>query len=157
MLCAVFFDGYTFEYTRLTAPDEIMEDLIQCNDGMIGLFELLAVLLVVETWSEKLKSSKWHAYEDNDGVLHSVTNATRRAVDVNQILRLFWRRLHTTATDLTAFRVKSNTNSGYAGSRIEEVEDLHDVKRLNAAFVTPRLPDFAYSIWSPPTNLASHL
>ena len=52
MLFAVFFDGYMFEYIRMRAPDEIIDDLIQRNDGMIGHLELLAVLLVVETWNE---------------------------------------------------------------------------------------------------------
>ena len=33
--------------------------------------------------------------------------AASRAVDVNQIVGLFWRRLDTRATDLTAFRVES--------------------------------------------------
>ena len=61
------------------------------------------------------------------------------------------------AADLTAFRVESKANIGDAGSRIEEVEDLHDIKRLNAAFVTPRLPDFAHSIWSPPKRSESNL
>ena len=61
------------------------------------------------------------------------------------------------ATDLAAFRVESKANIGDAGSRIEDVEDLHDIERLNATFVTPRLPDFAYSIWSPPTHSESHL
>ena len=36
MLSAVFFDGRTFEYTRMRGPDEIMNDLIQRDDGMIG-------------------------------------------------------------------------------------------------------------------------
>ena len=82
-----------------------MDYLIQRNDGMIGFLELLLVLLVVETLKEKLKSSKWHAYVDNDGALHSVINAASRAVDVNKIVGLFWRRLHTMATDLAALRV----------------------------------------------------
>ena len=61
------------------------------------------------------------------------------------------------ATGLIAFRVESKANIGDAESRIEEVEELQEFKRLNATFVIPRLPDFAYSIWSPPTHLASHL
>ena len=49
LLSAVFFNGYTFEYTRVVAPSRIMNDLVQRNDGMIGMLELLAVLLVLET------------------------------------------------------------------------------------------------------------
>ena len=62
----------------------IMYDLCQRDDGMIGLLELLAVLLVVEAWKEKSVHSSWHANSDNDGVLYSVINAASRAVDVNQ-------------------------------------------------------------------------
>ena len=54
MLSAVFVDGRVFEYTRMKAPDMIMDDLIQRDDGMIGLLELLAVILVIEAWKEKL-------------------------------------------------------------------------------------------------------
>ena len=49
VLSAVFFDGDTYEYTRIVAPDQIMTDLVQRNDGMIGILEPLAVLLALET------------------------------------------------------------------------------------------------------------
>ena len=92
MLSAVFFDGRTFEYTRMRVPDEIMDDSIQRDDGMIGILELLAALLVVETWKAKLMHSKCHAYIDNDGVLYSVINPSSRAIDVNQIVGLFLKK-----------------------------------------------------------------
>ena len=98
-----------------------------------------------------------HAYIDKDGVLYFVINAASRAVDVNQIVCLFRRRLHTMSTDLIEFPVESNANIGGAGSRIEDVEDLEDLKRLNAWFVTPRLPDFTYNTWSPPTHAGDNL
>ena len=50
LFSAVFLNGDTYEYTRLEAPDQIMNDMVQRNDGMIGMLELLAVLLVLETW-----------------------------------------------------------------------------------------------------------
>ena len=55
MLSVVFFNGNTYEYTRLVAPDQIMNDQVQRNDVMIGMLELLAVLLVLETWKERLQ------------------------------------------------------------------------------------------------------
>ena len=61
------------------------------------------------------------------------------------------------ATDFIACRVESKANIGDAGSRIEDGEDLHDLKRLNARFVTPRLPDFAYNNWSPLTHAGDHV
>ena len=42
---------------------------------MIGLLQLLAVLLVVETWFHNLESADWHAYIDNDGVRYAIINA----------------------------------------------------------------------------------
>ena len=69
MLSAVFLDGRIFEYTRMKDPDAIMDDLIQRDDGMIGLLELLAGMLMVETLKEELMRSKRHAYIDNDGAL----------------------------------------------------------------------------------------
>ena len=98
----------------MRAPDEIVDDLIQRNDGMIGFRKLLTVLLVVINWNEKLKSCKWHAYVDNGGVVHSAINAASRAVDVNQIVGLLCKRLHTMATDLTALRIESKANIGDA-------------------------------------------
>ena len=149
MLSAVVFDGRVFEYTRMKAPDMIMDDLIQRDDGTIGLLELLAVLLVIETLKETVMRAKWHAYIDNDGVLHSIIHASSKAVDVNHLVGLFWGRLHAMVTDVTAFRVESKAKIGDAGSRFEEDANLHDLKRLRAKFVSPRLLDFLYNIWSP--------
>ena len=56
-LSAVFFDGEKFEYTRMVAPAQILGSMTQRNDGMIGVLELLAVLLVLETWKEKLSGT----------------------------------------------------------------------------------------------------
>ena len=47
MLSAVFFDGRIFKYTKIKAPGVIMDDLIQRDDGMIGLLGLFAVLMFV--------------------------------------------------------------------------------------------------------------
>ena len=53
---------------------------------MIGVLELLAVLLVLETWREALRYARWQAYIDNDGVLYSIINPWSRAPDVNLIV-----------------------------------------------------------------------
>ena len=58
LLSAVFFNGFTFEYTRMAAPSRIMNDSVQRNDGMIGMLELLAVLLVLETLKDQLKYAR---------------------------------------------------------------------------------------------------
>ena len=89
LLSAVFFDGDTYEYTRMVAPDQIMNDLVQRNDGMIGMLELLAVLWVLETWKERRQHSRWQAYIDKDGVLYSIINASSKAHDVNLIVGRF--------------------------------------------------------------------
>ena len=66
-----------------------MDDLVQRNDGMIGMLELLAVLLVFETWAEKLQHSRWQTYIDNDGVFYSIINASSKAHDDNLIVGSF--------------------------------------------------------------------
>ena len=119
---------------------------------MIGVLELLAVLLVVETWREALRYARWQAYIDNDGVLYSIINASSKASDVNLIVGKLWRNLHTLATDLIAVRLESKANIGDAPSRLEDEEELHDLKHLGAEFVNPRLPPFLYTVWVAPTH-----
>ena len=53
------------------------------------------------------------------------------------------------ATTLTAFRVESKNNLGDTGSRVESDEDLHDLMRLNAPFVSPSHPSFVNDDWNP--------
>ena len=144
--------GRGHEYTRMVAPDQNMNGLVQRNDGMIGMLELLAVLLVLETWKDRLQHSKLQAYIDNDGVLYSIINASSKAHDINLIVGRFWRSLHTLATDITAFRVESKANIGDAGSRIEDEKELRNLKRLGAKFVNPRLPPFLYPVWASPSH-----
>ena len=152
LLSAVFFDGGKFEYTRMEAPAQVLDDLVQRNDGMIGVLELLAVLLVLETWKEALQHARWQAYIDNDGVLYSIINASSRASDVNLIVGKLWKSLHTLSTDLTAFRIESKANIGDAPSRLNDEEELHDLKHLGANFVNPRLPPFLFRVWAAPTH-----
>ena len=154
LISAVFFDGKKFEYTRMEAPAQNLDNLVQRNDGMIGVLELLAVLLVLETWKETLQYARWQAYIDNDGVLYSIINASSRASDVNLLVGKLWKSLHTLSTDLTAFRVESKASIGDAPSRLSDEEEPHDLKYLGATFVKPRLPPFLFSVWAAPTHHA---
>ena len=154
LLSAVFFDGNKFEYTRIEAPAQVQDNLVQRNDGMIGVLELLAVLLVLETWRETLQYARWQAYIDNDGVLYSIINASSRASDVNLIVGKLWKSLPTLSTDFTAFRVESKANIGDAPSRLSEEEELHDLKYLGATFVKPSLLLFLFNVWAAPTHHA---
>ena len=138
----------------MEAPTQVLDDLVQRNDGMIGVLELLAVLLVLETWKDALQYARWQAYIDNDGVLYSIINASSRASDVNLIVGKLWKSLHTLSTDFTAFRIESKANIGDAPSRLNDVEELHDLKHLGAEFANPRLPPFLYTIWAAPTHQA---
>ena len=116
---------------------------------MIGALELLAVLLVTETWREEITSTRWEAYIDNNGVLFSIINASCKAPDINLIVGKFWRSLHETSTELTAFRVESKANIADAGSR--EGDD-GDLLSLGAQEVVAQLPDFLYHIWDAPVH-----
>ena len=107
LLSAVFFDGEKFEYTRMVAPSGILDNMLQRNDGMIGVLELLAVLLVLETWKNTFRHARWQAYIDNDGVLCFIISASCEAPDINLIVGKFQKSLHSLSTDFTAFRVES--------------------------------------------------
>ena len=152
LLSAVFFDGEKIEYTRMVAPAQILDSMTQRNDGMIGVLELLAVLVVLETWNEILRHARWQAYIDNDDVLYSIINASCKAPDVNLVVGKHSKSLHSLTTGLTAFRVESKANIGDAGSRIVDEGELHDLKYLEAGFVEPRLPTFLYTVWAPPSH-----
>ena len=119
------------------------------EDNMIGVLELMAVLLVAETWKADISSARWQAYIDNKGVLFSIINASCKAPDLNLIVGKFWRSLHATSTDLTAFRVESKANIADAGSREGGDKDLLS---LGAQEVQARLPEFLYHIWDPPVS-----
>ena len=117
---------------------------------MIGALELLAVLLVAETWKEEITSTRWEAYIDNNGVLFSIINASCKAPDINLIVGKFWRRLHETSTELVAFRMESMANIADAGSREGDDKDL---LLLGAHEVEARLPEFLYHIWAAPVHI----
>ena len=149
ILSAVFYNKGLFQYARMLAPSAIMNELIQRGDNMIGALELLAVLLVAETWKEDISSARWEAYIDNNGVLFSIINASCKAPDINLIVGKFWRSLHATSTNLTAFRVESKANIADAGSREGDDKDL---LFLGAHEVQAKLPDFLYRIWEAPVH-----
>ena len=133
----------------MKAPSLIMDALLQRGDNMIGALELLAVLLVIETWKEEIASTRWEAYIDNNGVLFWIINASCKAPDINLIVGKFWKSLHETSTELIAFRVESKANIADAGSR--EGDDV-DLRSLGAQEVVAKLPAFLSHIWDAPVH-----
>ena len=115
MLSGMFFDGETYEYTRMKAQNTVILDLLKRDDGMTGLLELLAVLLLISTWHSKVRSARWEAHVDIDGVVFAIISAASRVVDANQLVGLLWRRLNALATSLTACKNESKANIGDAG------------------------------------------
>ena len=72
---------------------------------------------------------------------------------MNLIVGRLLRSPHTLPTDFTAFRIEDKATIGDAGSRIKDEEELRDLKRMDAKFVSPRLQSFLYNIWAPPSHL----
>ena len=149
LLSAVFWNKGQFQFARMVAPPGILDAFIQRNDNMIGALELLAFVLVLETWKEDIKFARWEAYVDNNGVFYSLINACCKAPDMNLIVGKCWRSLHSTATELTAFRIESKSNIADAGSR---AADDYDLRYLGSQEVQAKLPSFLDHIWDAPIH-----
>ena len=136
-------------WTRLLLPDSIWNQLLDRSDHQIGYQEFLAVILGLHTFD--IHACLLWSFIDNQGVLSSLVKGSCNNPEINIGIGHFWMTMCNSHIGFCACRVESKANLADGPTR----EELIWTKRLNAIFVAPRLPQWAYQLWSWPIDLRS--
>ena len=133
----------------MTVPKNVWDTLLIRADDQIGMQELLAVPLGLETFHDMVVGSLLTVYIDNDGVLGGILRGSSVAADLNQAIGFLWLDVAKAGVGLHCERVESHANIADGPTR----EFLRLVEELGAVFVEPRLPDWCHKLWEFPGSL----
>ena len=133
-----------WHYTVAEVPMSSLGDFLQRNDNFIGVLELLAPVLALGTWGDKMADTLWTAWIDNQGVLHSLLRGSSVADDLNTLIGRMWMVLAKIQCDLSVMRVESKANIADGPTR----KDFSEIAALGAKFHPPCWPTWASSVWN---------
>ena len=140
IMAAVMLDKGCAEYCTKLVPDAIMQKFEHRKDEQIMGLELLAVLMGVETFQNKLKNRNVRVWTDNIGGECALRKQTSRMTDHNAIVHLTWLRAAQIGAGLFMNRVPTNENIADGPTRPTEEVAMSILERLQAKQVPARLP-----------------
>ena len=130
----------------MLVPICIWDQLLDRSDNQIGYQEFLAVILGLHTFG--LCDCLLWSFIDNQGVLSSLVKGSCGNPEINLAIGHFWMTMCNNHIGFCACRVESKANLADGPTR----ESLEWTTRLDADFVAPRLPDWAFELWSWPPD-----
>ena len=133
----------------MTVPENVWNTLLIRADDQIGMQELLAVPLGLETFSSVVAGTLLTVYIDNDGVLGGILRGSSVAADLNQAIGFLWLDIAKAGIGVHCERVESHANIADGPSR----EFLSLVEELGAVFVEPKLPTWCHRLWEFPVSV----
>ena len=101
-------------YTATYVKEEIWVQLQESTDHQIGVQEMLAVVLLFETFGEELRDSLLLLWIDNRGVLGALRKGTCKRMEVALAVARMWMRCAELNVDMHTWYVASKSNSGWA-------------------------------------------
>ena len=128
----------------MRVPRHIWKQLLPRNDDQIGSQEFLAVILGV--YSFGLPSCMLWAFVDNQSVLGSIVKGSCCLAELNPAIGKLWLDCAALNFALVVCRVESKANVADGPTR----DFFSLLEELDAVFVNPRLPDWAYNLWNWP-------
>ena len=100
-----------FFYTKLRMDENFIAQLIPREDAHIGMLEIVAVWLLLNTFGEDLHSHRLLLFIDNQGCLYASIKAASRAPENNKMVAHFWLFCTRRQIDVRAFYVESKASS----------------------------------------------
>ena len=113
------------------------------------MLELVAVVLLLETFADLLLDTFLLVWIDNEAVLTMCLTGRSRAIDANQVVGRLWLQLAQLRCGFYGARVESAANPIDGPTR----GDHNLLHRLGAQFVEPRWPQWLSKIWIGPSTL----
>ena len=124
----------TMEYTMAAVPPEVVEAWLP-RKNYIGLVELFAGPVALDTWSAKLANRHVIHFVDNNGALVALVKGYSKVGDCIKIASDYWLRAASHRVFTYVDRVESKSNLSDGPSRF----DVKLVESLGAKFIEPNL------------------
>ena len=143
VVAAVLWDGFQLTYTNAAVEEFLMDQLLARGDNQIGVLECLAVVLGLNSFSDKVSGALLTLYVDNQGVLGSIISGASSSAEVNMMVARIWLTAAVNQTALAVHRVESAANIADAPSR----NCFSLLCRLGAVRAGPSWPAWLGNLW----------
>ena len=140
IMAAVLIDKDCAEYCTMRVPDVIMKKFDHRGDEQIMGLELLAILMGVETFRNKVKNANVRVWTDNIGGECALRKQSGKKSDHNAIVHLTWLKAAQLGSGLFMHRVPTNANIADGPTRPTQEIAMSLINELQAAPVAARLP-----------------
>ena len=147
LISAVVLIDNIFWYTFAYVNDKVWNQLQVRRDNQIGVQEMLAVVLLLETFDEAIRDSMMLLWIDNKGVLGSLRKGASTCMEMSLMVARCWMKCAECNVDMHTWYVASKSNVADGPSR----DDVSDMVRLNATFVKAKLPVWLDTLKDAPT------
>ena len=147
LISAVVLIDNIFWYTFAYVNDKVWNQLQVRRDNQIGVQEMLAVVLLLETFDEAIRDSMMLLWIDNKGVLGSLRKGASKCMEMSLMVARCWMKCAECNVDMHTWYVASKSNVADGPSR----DDVSDMVKLNATFVKAKLPVWLDTLWDAPT------
>ena len=141
-VAAVLANDSGIMYTDWAPPSEVLATFHNRNDNQIMGLEILAVVLGLCTFRDKLSGHLVRVWEDNAGAEGSIATGGSKASDHNLLVHAIWFMAAKYGFGLWVERVCSEDNIADNPSR----EDHNLLRQLGAIWCPPYLP---VELWQP--------
>ena len=143
---AAYFRDENLEWwwTRTQVPENIWRLFFDREDNKIGVQELLAIALLLETFPDKIEGRAMFAWCDNFGVVGAIKNGGSRTVDVNAVIGRMWLHLARLDAPVVFYYVHTKSNVADGATR----NDCSFAEKYGAVWREPTFPDYVHEIWN---------
>ena len=140
ILSAVLFTKTRVQYCVLHCPDWILQKLESRNDSQIMAYEIMAIMMGLESFKHECQSSIVKAWTDNTAGESALRNKCSKAADHNMLVHLTWLKAAQLNAGLWFERVPSKVNIADGPTRPCKEIGLTMMKMLGAEEMPAQLP-----------------
>ena len=140
VLAAILCDKRAATYCVMDAPCWAKEKLQHRNDEQIMAYEILAIMMGLETFSKDCKRATIRVWTDNIGGECALRKKSSAALDHNLFVHLIWEKAANLNAGLWIDRVPSKLNIADGPTRPTKDIGLSILNYINAKKVQARLP-----------------
>ena len=140
LAAVIFEDEKVPMFTRLDVEDKLIQKFETRKDNWIMGLEILAIILGLETFKERIKGKLLRIWTDNSGGEHSLRQGSSKTNDYNALVHFFWLTCQKLNIDVDIRRVPTDDNIADGPTRPTKAVNCKILHELDAVESSPKLP-----------------
>lgn len=142
-VAAVVYSQGAWQYAYFVVHEQLKQQWLTKADNHIGVLEIVAVVLLLSTFSEELKGTAVFIFTDNDSVLGSLLKGGSKGPEVDRAAGWVWLECSSLRCVSYFAHVEPKANVAEGPSRL----DFSTMMAFDAVVVPGFMPDWTRRWW----------